>query len=503
MSGQSAVAYDCRDMPTIGRFMDSNAFIRGLVGPLGGGKSSGCVWDLTLRGVRQEPMLDGHRRSRWVVIRNTNKQLEDSTIRTFLKWFPPHIYGDWRPSKGNYVLRQAAGAIGEPAAEIEFQFRALDRPDQVGNLLSTEYTGGWINEGREVPWAIFEALMGRVGRFPALADMRQPGWSGIISDTNPPDTDSKWFKFFEEEDHTESVEALSKEMLKLGLPPVALSDFYAIFKQPSGLGPLAENLKNLTPGYYARQQIGKSDDWIKVYLKGEYGFTIDGMQVFPEYSDGIHCPDNEKLWPKTLRNVPIYRSYDFGLTPACVFSQVTPSGRWIIVDELVSKSMGFDQFSDIVLQHSNQYYQGSEFIDIGDPAGNQRSQTDTKTCFQIAHAKDIWIQPAPQTLSIRLEGTRRPMRMLIDGRPQFQLHPRCKQLRKALLGGYHYRRMHVTGERYTNEPDKNEYSHVADALGYAGAWIFGPQLRTPSKEEQGDRESRVHADRTRSSITGY
>lgn len=496
------VGYSCRDMPTIGRFMDSDAFVRGLVGPLGGGKSSGCVWDLVMRGVNQQPMLDGHRRSRWVVIRNTNKQLEDSTIRTFLQWFPPHIYGDWRPSKGNYVLRQAAATANEPAAEIEFQFRALDRPDQVGNLLSTEYTGGWLNEAREIPWAIPEALMGRVGRFPPVAQMAKPGWFGIVMDTNPPDTDSDFYRFFEDMDHSEAVEMLSAVLVKRGLPPVSVSDYSRIFKQPSGLGPAAENLNNLPPAYYERQQIGKSDDWIKVYLRGEYGFTVDGKPVFAEYSDGLHCPDNERLWPKTIRGLPIYRSFDFGLTPACVWSQVTPDGRWIIVDELTSRSMGFTQFSDEVIRHSNQFYAGAEFIDVGDPAGLQRAQTDERTCFEIAHAKGIAMQAAPQTLTIRLEGTRLPMRMLIGGRPQFQIHPRCKRLRKALLGGYHFRRLRVSGERYTPEPDKNEYSHVADALGYAGAWIFGQQLRQQVQMQSHDRP-RLVDDRTRSMTTGY
>jgi hypothetical protein len=489
-------------MPTISRFMDSDAFIRGLVGPLGGGKSSGCVWELAQRGVQQAPGLDGVRRSRWVVIRNTAKQLEDSTIRTFLQWFPPHIHGEWRPSKNNYLIKSLKGGEGEPNAEIEVQFRALDRPDQVGNLLSTEYTGGWINEGREVPWAVFEALMGRVGRYPAKRD-GGPSWYGIISDTNAPDTDSEWYKFFEETDHSEAIEVLNKALAARGVAEIPLDGYAQCFMQPDGLGPLAENKDNLPAGYYERLAIGKSDDWIKVYVRGEYGFTVDGKAVFTEYADGIHCPNDEKLWPRTVRDVPIYRSYDFGLTPACVFSQITPNGRWIVVDELVSTSMGFDEFSDVVVEHSNRHYRGAEFIDIGDPAGSQRSQTDTKTCFEIGRAKGLQIRPAPQGIRIRLEGTRKPMRTMVGGKPQFILHPRCKRLRKALLGGYHYRRIHVSGERYSTEPEKNMHSHVADALGYAGAWLFGPALLRGDREEQDDRQSRPLQDRTRSAITGY
>jgi hypothetical protein len=41
-------------------------------------------------------------------------------------------------------------------------------------------------------------------------------------------------------------------------------------------------------------------------------------------------------------------------------------------------------------------------------------------------------------------------------------------LRKGLQGGFHYRRMHIAGtERYTDEPDKNEFSHVVESAEYA------------------------------------
>ena len=40
-------------------------------------------------------------------------------------------------------------------------------------------------------------------------------------------------------------------------------------------------------------------------------------------------------------------------------------------------------------------------------------------------------------------------------------------LRKALSGGFCYKRVQVTGdERYMDKPDKNKYSHVAEALEY-------------------------------------
>jgi hypothetical protein len=85
--------------------------------------------------------------------------------------------------------------------ESEILFRALDRPEHVSNLLSLELTGAWVNEAREIPWAVIKALQGRVGRFPAVRDggCVDPG---LILDANPPDDDARARSFNFGCDHT-------------------------------------------------------------------------------------------------------------------------------------------------------------------------------------------------------------------------------------------------------------------------------------------------------------
>lgn len=484
-------------MPTIQRFFDSDAFIRGLMGPYGSGKSSACVMEVLQRGVCQAPGPDGVRRSRFAVIRNTAKQLEDTTEKTFLQWASPIKFGNWVPSKHNFTIKALRGQGDDRNAEIEVMFRALDRPDQIGDLLSMELTGAWLNEGREIPWAIVDAVTGRVGRYPAKRDGGAT-WSGLWLDSNPADTDSEWFNFFEETDHTEAVEELAKVV-----PGMTVDKFMAIFKQPSGLVTQAENLDNLPVGYYQRQCVGKTPEWIKVYVKGEYGFTSDGKPVWPEYSDAIHCPQEESRWPKPIQGLPIYRGWDFGLTPACIFSQVTPRGQWIILRELIATRMGSDAFGDEVIETSAREYPRFEFIDVGDPAGATPSEAnETVSCFRVLHGKNILIEPGIQTLAIRLESVRKPLRTLVDGRPQFVLHPRCKRLRRGMMGGYHWRRLRISGERYTNTPEKDAYSHPCDALGYSATRIFGSSLYMP-REGDHQTDSRASGAGRRSAVTGY
>lgn len=432
------IEYDYAPVPTVKTFSNDNSFIRGLMGPFGSGKSSGCVTEIIRRAHAQAKGQDGIRRTRWAIIRNTYTQLKDTTIKTVHQWLPPHLFGEWKSSDHNYYITKFKDV------EIEILFRALDRPEHVSNLLSLELTGAWVNEAREVPWAVIQALQGRVGRFPAQRD-GGPTWFGVFMDTNPPDEDSWWYRQFEE----------------------VRPEGWTIYKQPSGTSPEAENKVNLPKNYYENLLNSMDEETIKVYVHGQYGYTRDGKPVYPEYNDNLHCKPCSPIKGK-----PIYRGWDFGLTPACIFTQVLPSGKWIIFDEMVAESMGIDRFSDDVIEHCNQSYRGHTWIDIGDPAGNQRAQTDEKTCFEILRGKSIQIQTGEQTLSARLESVRKPLRTLVNGHPRLLVDPKCKMLRKGFQGRYKYRRLQVSADRYSEDPDKNDWSHIHDALQYVATRLF-------------------------------
>jgi hypothetical protein len=155
---------------TIRQFMASDAFVRLLAGPIGSGKSSGCIAELISRACHQAPGRDGIRRTRWAIIRNTYPELRDTTRKTFEQWVDGRL-GQWREQEFSFTMRFQD-------VEAEILFRALDRPEDIKKLLSLELTGAWINEAREVPKAVFDSLTGRVGRFPAKMDGGAT-WSGI------------------------------------------------------------------------------------------------------------------------------------------------------------------------------------------------------------------------------------------------------------------------------------------------------------------------------------
>jgi hypothetical protein len=425
--------------PTIEAFHKSDDFVRLLMGPIGAGKSVACVMELLWRAGEQAPGPDGIRRTRWAIIRSTYPELQTTTLRTFQQWVPGE-YGTLRtqPPMSFHMRR---GDI-----DVEFLFLALDREDDVRKLLSLELTGAWINEAREIPKSVFEALTGRVGRFPRVAD-GGPTWSGIIMDTNPPDTEHWLYHLFEG-----------------GELPAG----YSIFKQPSGVSPQAENRANLPANYYERLSAGKDDDWLRVYVHGEYGFVREGLPVFGMFRDSVHTAP-EPLRP--VEGLPIMLGVDFGLTPAAVFGQRLPDGRWHIFDEFVCDDAGVIRFTEGLTAYIRANYP-NHFIGavFGDPAGNIRSQNDEKTALEILREHTGWkVRPAPSNEWVmRREVVVAALNRMIDGRPGFTLSPKCPVLRKGFSGGYHYRpiRASITGRAYDEKPLKNEYSHPHDALQY-------------------------------------
>ena len=428
--------------PVTAAFVASDAYVRGLMGPVGSGKSTACVFVVVGSVLHQRPSRrDGVRRVRWGVIRNTYPELRTTTIRTWHQWVSADL-GHWRDEgPPTHRLMLDLGHLGR--AELEVIFLALDRPEDVRKLLSLELTAAWINEAREVPKEVLSHLGSRVGRFPAMVDGGAT-WSGIIADTNPPDTDHWWYELFEEE----------------------RPEGFVLFRQPSGRSAAAENRENLKPDYYARAALGQSKEWLRVYIDGEYGYSRDGKPVYDEFSDSLHVAP-VPLEP--IRGLPLILGGDAGLTPALAVTQRAPDGQWMVLDELVMEG-GATKFGEATNRLLRERYDGFEASGWVDPAGKARASTDEKSWLQIVKAVtklDLRAAPSNSPL-LRQEAVRVPLTRLIDGhKPGLIVSPRCRVIRKGFNSGYRYRRMQVPGPaRFEDKPEKNMYSHPLEALEY-------------------------------------
>lgn len=486
--------------PVSSAFMNSDAFVRGIRGPVGSGKSTACIMDM-IKTARLQPVFQGRQRYRGLITRNTYGELESTTIKSFHMWIPtsmgrfvkdaPLVHKIEMPDENGIIL------------DWEFMFLALDRPEHIRKLLSLEVTQAWMNEAREQPKAVLDHLTVRVGRYPSVKDggcVR----SGVIMDTNSPDQDHWWPKLSDlaTPEALDDVRALEDELRHLGALTAGqkLMEFYT---QPAAEGtdgkqnPNAENIENLPPGYYVKAKVGKTDDWIKVYVRNEYGFVMDGKAVYPEYRDNLHA-----VPCKYAPMLSLHVAMDFGLTPAAVFFQRSPMGQIRVLSELVATRLGAKNFAREIKAHLAEYYPDDAKIGsiTGDPAGQAESQTDERTVFQVLASEGVEAKPASTNdFQIRREAVATPLSMLIDGQPGLIIDPACRTLRKGMAGGYHYRRIQVSGdERFEDKPYKGPTSHVCEALQY-GCLALGvgrEVLKRPNSFEQSktNRPTRANSD---------
>ena len=244
-------------LPTLEDFHSSDAEARMIMGPIGSGKSVGCCIEVYARAIRQKPCLDGIRRSRWAIIRNTYGELKTTTIKTWQEWFPDRIC----PIVYDSPIRGMMKMIlpDKTSMELEILFLALDKPKDAKRLLSLELTGIWFNEVREIPKSLVDAGLSRTGRYPSAMNCpNDKSWTGLIGDTNPPPLGS-WYETLAEKTQPDNWE---------------------FFRQPGGLlpildvqgrtvgyeaNPAAENVHNHKQGHrYWMKNIGSADPaWIK------------------------------------------------------------------------------------------------------------------------------------------------------------------------------------------------------------------------------------------------
>lgn len=429
---------------TIGLFMRSLAAQRWLTGPIGSGKTSGCCVEIARLAAEMPPCLDGVRRSRFLVVRNTVPQLRQTTIKTFHEWFPPNVAGRWHSTEKTFELRMRG-------VESEIIFRGLDDEKDVANLLSLEVSHAYFNEFREIDQSIVEGTSKRIGRYPSKKSCPHEWQARLFGDSNMPVRDSYWYYV---------LEGLDPEEDLFGEHPPMEYD-HETFHQPGGRSRYAENLENLPENYYNTK--GLSAEYIRVMIDAQYGSSLSGKAVWPQFNRDEHVA-RQVLQPN--RALSLLVGLDFGRTPTAVLTQLNLHGQLQVLDELTSVDMGATRFCQRKLEPLiKNKYEGLPLLLIGDPAGNSKSPTDEKSvadvikaffplCYKAART-NLWLP--------RVEAVENRLLQNTDVGPALLVSPHCTKVIQTLEGGYHYK---VKKGVVSDEPEKNAFSHVGDALQY-------------------------------------
>jgi len=433
--------------------MQSASFGRLLAGPVGSGKTTACLFELFRRACEQHPAPDGIRYTRFAIVRQTLKQLKDTVLKDIVSWLEG--IAAYKVSDNTVYI-----SIGD--VRSEWILIPLDSPEDQRRLLSMQLTGAWMSEAIEMDVSLIDSLAGRLGRYPG-AQMGGATWFGMIADTNMPSEGSEWHKFMNDN------------------VPID----WQIFIQPGGLTEHAENLAWLTQTsetmklaldhpartaqgktYYERLARGKGADWVRRYVHAQYGNDPSGSAVFREsFSRGFHVRDD--VLPVSAQ--PFIIGQDFGRDPCSVICQMDHKGRMLILEEVTAEDIGLELHIERALRPAllQERYLGRAIAMVGDPSGNSKSSIYEETTFDVLKRMGMHAFPAPTNdIDPRLRAVEALLLGQRDGGPAFIIDGgRCPMLVRALGGGYRYAKT-KHGMRKPL-PDKNEYSHIMDALQYA------------------------------------
>lgn len=439
--------------PVAARFINSQGFVDGIMGPIRSGKTTAALYKRLTRAMRMPVCRDGVRRYACVIIRDSYGALYETTIRSWWAMFPKEL-GSWSGSEGRPATHDLTfdTELGKDTLQLRMRFVSIQN-DSIENLLrGTEFTDALLEEADLLPEHVLTYVKGRVSQWPKRemlpAGVSVQGLVDIV--TNPPDVDSWFYKIFVEDP----------------LP------HHNLFQQPSGLSAQAENLANINGGrsFYEMQEATTPPWYSTRMVHGRFGYSRDGAPVYEEFDDAFHVAP-EPLKPA---DCPLRLGFDQNLVnPACVVSQWMPSSQWRVVREILPGRCGASAFGAHVRDVLRQDFRGLPIAQAtADPAaayGADQENGDLAWYETVQRAIGVPVSLAPsQEIGLRHDAVRQFLRQrLPNGEPMFLLSRACPVLRKGFVSHYRFKRQRNDPTAPLQlKPEKNGYSDPHDALQY-------------------------------------
>jgi hypothetical protein len=471
------MSFQYKATPTSKAFHESDSFVKIMTGPFASGKSTAIAMDILIYALAQAPAppdpVTGKRirYSHWGVVRATYPALVSSTRRTLLEVLPQ---GCGTITKGNAplsgIFRFSLPDGTEVQLELTLISAAIEQAEE--KLRSINWTGCWINEATEVAPEIITYIAGRVGRYPG-SQLGGCSYAGLLMDFNQPAQGSFLKKLMESSSLEVDGRILTVETFRQ--PPAAFRVEDENGRVTYEVNPEAENLENLHGGvsYYQNQ--------IAMHLMNERPDLVEslfcmldvmvkaGKAVFPKFSRELHMA---KVVVDPQPRTKTIVGYDTsGIHPAVVIIQ-QHQGKWLVLDELIGVDLGLEAFvEEALVPLLRGRYPNCDFIVSADPANAKDSYTGLSPAV---HLKKFGFQvhlPKTNDPKTRI----RAVEILLNKQGGgLMISPNCQNLIRALGGAYHYRKLRLSGSVdniYGTRPDKNDASHIADALQYAALYI--------------------------------
>lgn len=436
--------------PVAQAFVDADEPITVLMGPEGSGKTTSGILKGITKAYQWPQTVRGVTRVRFVMIRRLLKDLEATTQKSWLEWFPRTL-GTWRGGKGEPATHEILlphpfrkGGVIEMTAE----FVATGDLRVEEAMRGKEFSYAYVDEVDLAPDDILSWTFGRAGRFPKETLAINPKW--VWGTCNAPQ-DGNWVI----EDFINQV--------KPG---------HRLFRQPSGLSPDAENVQNLGRDWYPRLAQTLPAFERKRRIENIPGLSRNKEAVYQEFNPDVH------IAAATLKPIPgidVIVGGDAGGTPGAGFWQNMPDGQWRLYAEVSTHAKehgsvtGPTRFGEALARVAAERFYGFRLRGIADPSAAYGADTAAgeEDWIQIvSRVSGIPFRAAPtNSPPVRIEALRLPMTRLIDGRsPGLLIDPSCSLTARALTSEYQWT---VTAGRRGETPLKNWASHLTEAHQYA------------------------------------
>lgn len=226
----------------------------------------------------------------------------------------------------------------------------------------------------------------------------------------------------------------------------------------------------------------------------ELSFAVyAGAPVYPEFDVVTHVIELEKI--QIITSKPALVGWDFGYHyPAASLWQFTQNDILQGFHEIQGYDRGFDQFcAEVKLYFASKIdIKRQPLIHFVDPAGRQPYRTRAKSgaVNDVGEIKQQWGGPSTQVYfgamevgrraseGPRLKEVRRLLRLRADGNPGMRISDDMELTKEGFMGGYCY----PDRQRDSEEPEKNESSHLQDTNQYVTTGAV--KLFQPGREDR-------------------
>ena len=467
--------------PVSEAFYWDDSSVVGIQGPVGSGKTTTLLKSRIRRAIMMpQSVIDGVRRYKLLVCRQTYRELWATTIPSYLETFPKEM-GVWSGGRGDPVTHVIH--FEDEFGRIEFTTEFMAFGDDIAaSMRGIQTTDIWPNEADTVPVDILTVGIGRINRWPGRQHFAGlppalQSYGQIVCDFNAPDEDNWTFGVFHNEKERNRLSELMSRQLPEGARRIAI-EFY---RQPGFGEPRCENLQNLAPGYYETQiavntLAGRGDvnDRL-VYNKTTY--LRVGDPVFKrEWNRRVHVSDGALV---PIPELSLMIGLDQGFKGAAVIGQFVPPYGWRIYAELhfpderlMAQPFGLRL---AMLLEDDPRFKGLRieggWADMAGEHGASQAADENDTWNRlVGQAANITIRPqriGTNRINPRLEAVRAALEYLEGGRPGLLIDPGCKFLIRGFEARYVWTdQVNPSGDK-RKVPDKSfTEANVHDALQY-------------------------------------